>query len=269
MGGTPGWGSGTSIRESIRTSATASPREGVSGAPGKPLGRREARPGAGAVPQGRLPPSLVPCRDDHGQSHAAERDGCCTEEPLPGDGLRRRDRQSDGMSVACHKPHHQQGHAMSPTSSRDMPQASPAAGTCCPACAGTEPQGSTELAVHIPDKTQPKKASAASAVLSAWPARRWGQRVPPAAQLTALSTEAASGLLSVAAGSKVRTLQLAAPGSIGWSQERSWGYRRFPGKADGAAPSPGRLVALTQRKPWVTSASPPPGSRTASTPWGH
>lgn len=52
-GGTSGGGSSTSGRESICVSATASLREGVSRAPGKPLGRREARPGAGPVPQGR------------------------------------------------------------------------------------------------------------------------------------------------------------------------------------------------------------------------
>lgn len=56
--GTSGGGSGTSSRESIRISATASPWGGVGGAPGKPLGGREAHPGAGPVLRG-LPATIL------------------------------------------------------------------------------------------------------------------------------------------------------------------------------------------------------------------
>lgn len=91
--GASGGGSGASGRESISVSANASPWGRGGGAPRKPLGRRGARPGAGAVPRvlcrrAAPPPSLVPCCDDHGQGHAAQRDGCRAEEPLPGDGLK-------------------------------------------------------------------------------------------------------------------------------------------------------------------------------------
>lgn len=64
------------------------------------------------------PPSLVPRRDDHGQGHAAERDGCRTEEPLPGDGLRRRDQQGDRMHVVRRKPRRQWGRAALPVLAR-------------------------------------------------------------------------------------------------------------------------------------------------------
>lgn len=43
---------------------------------------------AGAVRRAAPPPSSVPRCDDHGQGHAAQRDGRRTEEPLPGDGLK-------------------------------------------------------------------------------------------------------------------------------------------------------------------------------------
>lgn len=40
--------------------------------------------------------SSVPRRDDHGQGHAAQRDGCRPKEPLPGDGLQRGQGQHGG-----------------------------------------------------------------------------------------------------------------------------------------------------------------------------
>lgn len=66
-------------------------------ASGEPLGRERQDP-APVLCRGATPvPRSVPGRDDHGQGHAAERDGCRAEEPLPGDGLRSRARGCEGL----------------------------------------------------------------------------------------------------------------------------------------------------------------------------
>lgn len=87
---------------------------------GSPLAGERHIPAQVPCRRAAPPPSLVPRRDDHGQGHAAQRDGCCTEEPLPGDGLRRRDQGGEGMCTACCELHQQQGRAANPTGSRDV-----------------------------------------------------------------------------------------------------------------------------------------------------
>lgn len=75
--------------KSIRDPGAARPREGVAEPGGSPSAETErGRTHTRVLCQGATPvPPSVPGRDDHGQGHAAQRDGRGTKEPLPGDGL--------------------------------------------------------------------------------------------------------------------------------------------------------------------------------------
>lgn len=129
----------------------------------------------------------------------------------------------------------------------------PPAGTCSPACAGVVPWGSTELPTHIRDNTAqkwqvlrrlcPARPSAGTTCAAGSPAdsafHRHSQRAPERRGSWEQSPEPPAGIAG------------------GQSRERSCSYRCVPGKAAPQLPETWTL--------WVTSAFPPPRSRTAST----
>lgn len=184
-------------------------------------------------------PSLVPRCNDHRQGHAAERDGCCTKEPLPGDGLRRRHEHCEGMAAL--PPCTAAGSKWDPSAGITGIRLSRSAGPHISISTAVTPRdlGDTNASPVPPPEVQPQPLpSAVCLCTSRGLRRRWDSR---ASSCTARSPRS-SGPPASSPASRARR---------GWSGEESgelWGWG--PQGHHQRAPSPhGQLCGTAQKQP--------------------